>query len=191
VFHIWTHCGPSTRQVGGKPARHRVKSEDRRSKAERRPKLESPSASGFGLRISGSAGLRFSRLCGLMERGSTSSDNERGLGAGYGVPALAGRALSLGGGSQYLEIQGEIPSRRLKPELHTLSPPALFRAAQDGVRPPTVSIVGHRMVSRPSALGEYLRSTSVVPPWYVRSTSVYQTEVLRTYHGGTAEVLRR
>jgi hypothetical protein len=28
--------------------------------------------------------------------------------------------LSLGGGSKYLEIQGETPSHRLKPGLHTL-----------------------------------------------------------------------
>ena len=31
----------------------------------------------------------------------------------------------------------------------------------------------------------YLRSTSVVPPCYLRSTSVWHTEVLRRYYGGT------
>ena len=55
-------------------------------------------------------------------------DNQRGLGAGYGVPALAGSALSLGGGAKYWEIQGETPSHRLKPELHTLR---LFSFIQD------------------------------------------------------------
>ena len=54
---------------------------------------------------------------GMSERRSR-FDNQRGLGAGYGVPALAGSALSLGGGSKYLEIQGETPSHRLKPGLH-------------------------------------------------------------------------
>ena len=56
---------------------------------------------------------------GMSERRSR-FDNQRGLGAGYGVPALAGRALSLGGGSKYLPINGETPSHRLQPGLHTL-----------------------------------------------------------------------
>ena len=34
-------------------------------------------------------------------------DNQRGLGAGYGVPGLGGSALSLGGGSEHLEIQAK------------------------------------------------------------------------------------
>ena len=40
----------------------------------------------------------------------------------YGVQALAGRALSLEGGSKHLEIHGETASDRLKPGLHTLCP---------------------------------------------------------------------
>ena len=53
---------------------------------------------------------RSSCLCGLMGLGSITwsrFDNQRGLGAGYGVPALAGSALSLGGGSEHLEIQAK------------------------------------------------------------------------------------
>ena len=63
----------------------------------------------FGLRISGSAGL---------------------LGAEYGVPALAGSALSLGGGSKHLEIHGETPSHRLKPGIHTLRLFSFIRDAE-------------------------------------------------------------
>ena len=48
-------------------------------------------------------------------------DNKRGLGAVYGVPALAGKVLSLEGGSKHLEIQGETASGRLKPGLQTLA----------------------------------------------------------------------
>jgi hypothetical protein len=50
-------------------------------------------------------------------------DDKLGAGYGgavYGVPALAGRVLSLEGGSKHLEIKGESGSDRLKPELHTL-----------------------------------------------------------------------
>ena len=56
-------------------------------------------------------------------------DNQRGLGAGCGVPALAGRALSLGDGSKYWEMQGETPSHRLKPGLHTLRLFSIIRDA--------------------------------------------------------------
>ena len=56
------------------------------------------------------------------ERVSARFDNKRGLVAGYGVPALASRILSLEGGSKHLEIQGETVSGRLKPGLHTLCP---------------------------------------------------------------------
>ena len=44
----------------------------------------------------------------------------RGLGAVYGVTALASKVLSLEGGSKHLEIHGETASDQLKPELHTL-----------------------------------------------------------------------
>ena len=47
-------------------------------------------------------------------------DNKRGLGAGYGVPALAGKVLSFEGGSKHLEIHDETTSGRLKPGLHAL-----------------------------------------------------------------------
>ena len=46
--------------------------------------------------------------------------------------------------------------------------------------PPTVPIATHRMRFLPTTSRGYLRSTSVVPPFYVRSTSVWHTEVLRT-----------
>ena len=40
----------------------------------------------------------------------------------YGVPASAGRVLSLEGGLKHLEIHDETASDRLKPGLHTLYP---------------------------------------------------------------------
>ena len=52
-------------------------------------------------------------------------DDKLGAGYGgavYGVPALAGRVLSLEGGSKHLEIKGETASDRLKPGLHTPCP---------------------------------------------------------------------
>ena len=66
---------------------------------------------------------------GMSERRSR-FDNLRGLGAGYGVPALAGSALSLGGGSKHLEIHGETPSHRLKPGIHTLRLFSFIRDAE-------------------------------------------------------------
>ena len=46
-------------------------------------------------------------------------DNKRGLGTVYGVPALAGKVLSLEAGAKHLEIRGETTSGRLKLGLHT------------------------------------------------------------------------
>src|ERR1017187_8301493 len=40
----------------------------------------------------------------------------------YGVPALAGKVLSLEGGSKQLQVPGETSSDRLKPGLHTVCP---------------------------------------------------------------------
>jgi hypothetical protein len=63
-------------------------------------------------------------------------DNKRGLGAVYGVPALAGRVLSLEGGSKHLEIRGETASGRLKPELHTLWPSFACECCRPADPPP-------------------------------------------------------
>ena len=64
-------------------------------------------------------------------------DNKRGLGAVYGVPALAGKVLSLEGGAKHLEIHGETASDRLKPGFHTLwprtqRPPGCKKASLNG-----------------------------------------------------------
>jgi len=59
----------------------------------------------------------------MRERVSTGFDSKRGLGAVYGVPALAGTVLSLDDGSKHWQLPGEAASDRLKPGLHTLCPP--------------------------------------------------------------------
>ena len=85
------------------------------------PPLPSPSPQPLGSGWTDSC-VRPSRGAADLPRDgkqSSLSSRERAVG-GYGVPALAGRALSLGGGSKYLPIHGETPSHRLKPGLHTL-----------------------------------------------------------------------
>jgi hypothetical protein len=57
------------------------------------------------------------------ERVSVRFDNKRRLGAVYGVPALAGKVVSLEGGSKHLEFRAETAPDRLKPGLPTRCPP--------------------------------------------------------------------
>ena len=89
--------------------------------------------------------------------------------------------------TQPAPLKRGVNERFAKPGVYT----GVIQSRQRRRAPPTLSIILHRMISRPSASGEYLRSTSVVPPSYIRSTSVCQTEVLRTYYGGTTDVPRR